>query len=83
MLGACQKNTSQTANDTANTWTYKSDSLHTVYGHYYGEGNFVVEIPNSSTADAAALPDNYHSINTPAVAKLLVALGGVLSPQMT
>lgn len=83
ILGCGQKDASETESDTAHPWTYRYSSEDTVVGHYDGKGNFTVDPPNQSVDNAVALPDDYHSINSPAVAKLLVALGGVISPQMT
>ncbi len=84
MLGCCHENTSKTVNDTEHLWTYNLKSSGTAVGRYYGEGKFSIEDPKPLTLreNAAALPDSYYIINSPAVAKLLVALGGVISPQM-
>ncbi len=76
------KNSANIASDTQNKWSYNNQSTTTVYGIYHQDQSFTVYPPKPSGQDAAALSDTYHSINSPAVAKFCVALGGLISPEM-
>ena len=78
ILGGCMKDSASPASDTHNKWTYSDTAQNTVYGIYHKDDKSFMVYPSQ---DAAAPQLNQQSLNGPAMANFLVALGGLLSPE--
>ena len=81
-LGYRIKDTGTTNRDFTHQTTYQPGSRITFEGHYGPENDsFKLDTFTLDHPDQAALKRGIHSLNSAAVAKLLVALAGVLPPE--
>lgn len=82
ILGCGVQGKAQSYSDPASIRTYKKDSQHEAAGHYK-EGKFTLERAKQSSLDAAAaLQEAYAKLNSTAVAKFLIAVAGLISPEL-
>ena len=79
MLGGIKANSKDAVSDTTTLLTYSVYTSTAVTGRYYPDGEFNVDPPKSLFRDAAAI-ETYVKLSRPALAKVLVAIAGVISP---
>ena len=65
-----------------NQATYVSTSKKEADGIYFQNQTFSVDLPSVAGLDAATFQDAYLKLSNPAVAKLLVAVANVISPEL-
>jgi len=63
--------------------TYLKASPYTVYGAYGANGEFHVQDIQVAGVDPAAFQEAYLKVNNPAVAKLLIAVANLISPEIS
>ena len=68
--------------DLNNPRTYVTTSLKTAFGTYKKNGTFSVDPALEAGLDTASFQDAYLKLNNPAVAKLLVAVANLISPEL-
>ena len=62
--------------------TYIDTSQKTAFGTYLPNGTFYIDPTKGSGLDPATFQDAYLKLNNPAVAKLLVAVASLISPEI-
>ena len=82
ILGCGVVDTDKTFLDSSQLRTYIYGSVNTAVGQYQKDGTFAVDAPKSFGLDAAALQGAYVNLASPAVAKLLVSLANLISPEL-
>ena len=82
VFGCKIKGSGTELNDKTNPRTYKATASDQTIGHYEANGTFAVEAQFHGGLDPAAFQDAYLKVNNPAVAKLLVAVANLISPEL-
>ncbi|MCJ1280049.1 hypothetical protein MMC21_007874, partial [Puttea exsequens] len=82
ILGCKVQGSGKEVKDPNNPRTYITTSTKTVVSTYLQNQSFVVDPAPSLGLDAVAFQDAFLNINNPAIAKLLVAVANLISPEV-
>ena len=81
ILGVGVQGKAESYKDSANKRTYVITSQDVATGHYKS-GKFELKPASQASLDIAALQEAYGKANSAAVAKLLVAIANLISPEL-
>lgn len=85
-FGASIKGINEPLSDTSKVFTYVPGSVKTAYGHFASNTEFYVDAPlvtaGAAEPDLKALSSILFQNNSPAVAKILVSLAQLISPEI-
>lgn len=82
ILGCIMKDSKSPASDIVTKMAIMDTSSTTVVGRYPVNGRFTLDSPTSSNEMAVTFQETYVKHNSPAVAKVLVALADLISPEV-